>query len=108
MGWPACDQRRHPVSGVPYAVLRERARAMRLEIGASLDAIAAELGVTTAAVSKWVSDLPEHAAIVEANHQARAERRRLYPVGTRPYVTKLIRAGIAPAERIRLAQEAAR
>ncbi len=101
MAWSA---RKHPISGVPYAVLRERARAMRQKSGATLATIAADLDVTEACVSKWVSDLPQHAAIVRANNRARAERRRLYPADTRLYVMKLIHSGIPAAERVRLAQ----
>ncbi|MCJ2055501.1 hypothetical protein MKL09_02925 [Methylobacterium sp. J-048] len=100
MAWSA---RKHPISGVPYAVLRERERAMRQKSGATLATIAADVGVTEACVSKWVSDLPQHAAIIRANNRARAERRRLYPADTHRYVVKLIHNGVPVAERVSLA-----
>lgn len=102
------DRRRHPISGETYATLRERARAMRQETGASLETIAAALDVTKVAVSKWVRDLPGHAKISRLNVVAQSRRRRLYPRGTASLVTALKLQGVPQAERIRLAQELAR
>lgn len=102
------DRRRHPISGETYARLRERARAMRQETGASLEAIAVALDVTKVAVSKWVRDLPDHAKISRLNVVAQSRRRRLYPRGTASFVTALKLQGVPLAERIRLAQQAAR
>lgn len=108
MPGPSREQLHHPMTGESYAVLRDRARAMRQETGASLRAIAAALGVTKVVVSKWVRDLPDHAKISRHNVVAQSRRRRLYPRGTASFVTALKLQGVPQAERIRLAQEAAR
>lgn len=108
MRGPSREQLHHPATGESYAVLRDRARAMRQETGASLRAIAAALDVTKVTVSKWVRDLPDHAKISRLNVVAHGRRQRLYPRGTASFVTALKREGVPQAERIRLAQEAAR
>lgn len=101
------DRRRHPISGETYASLRERARAMRSD-GCTMPTIEAALGVSKPTAWKWVRDLPCHVAVAQANTSAASERRRVYPRGTSAYAQKMRAAGIPPAERIRLAQEAAR
>ncbi|MBE7198379.1 MAG: hypothetical protein INR70_11330 [Parafilimonas terrae] len=108
MSRPSCEQLRHPKTGETYALLRERARAMRQETGASLGAIAATLDVTKVVVSKWVRDLPDHAKVCRLNVVAHHKRRRLYPRGTASLVTALRLQGVPQAERIRLAREATR
>lgn len=104
---PTRDQLRHPVSGETYAALRERARAMRSD-GCTMPTIEAALGVSKPTAWKWVRDLQCHADVARANHSAASERKRIYPRGTGAYARKLREAGLPPAERIRLAQEAAR
>ena len=101
------DHRRHPISGETYAALRERARAMRSD-GCTMATIMAVLDVTKPTAWKWVWDLPCHAEVGRANVSAAAERSRIYPRGTIALARKLREAGISPAERIRLVQEAAR
>lgn len=101
------DRRRHPISGETYATLRERARAMRSD-GCTMPTIEAALGVSKPTAWKWVRDLPCHAEVARANQSAASERKRIYPRGTDAFVKKLREAGIPPAVRIRLAQEAAR
>ncbi|MGU3668448.1 hypothetical protein ACLBX9_30065 [Methylobacterium sp. A49B] len=110
MPGPSHEPLRHPRTGETYAALRERARTMRQETGASLVAIATALDVTKVVVSKWVRDLPDHAKVCRLNVVAHHKRRRLYPrgAGTASYVEALKRQGIPQAERIRLAHEAAR
>jgi hypothetical protein len=107
MPGPSREQLHHPVSGESYAVLRDRARAMR-SAGATVAAIMAALDVSKIAVWKWVRDLPCHRAVAQANTSAAADRRRLYPRGTGAYAQKLRLAGIPLPARIRLAREAAR
>lgn len=107
MRGPSREQLHHPGSGESYAVLRDRARAMRTE-GATVAAIMTALDVSKIAVWKWVRDLPCHRAVARANTSAAAERRRLYPRGTGAYAQKLRLAGIPLPARILLAQDAGR
>ena len=101
------DRRRHPISGETYAALRERARALRAD-GCTMATIMAVLSVSKPTVWKWVRDLPCHSEVAGANASAAAERCRIYPRGSGAYALKLRRAGVPPALRIRLLQEAAR
>lgn len=107
MRGPSREQLHHPATGESYAVLRDKARAMRSS-GATVAAIMATLDVSKVAVWKWVRDLPCHRAVAQANVSAAADRRRLYPRGTGAYAQKLRVAGIPLPARIRLAQDAAR
>jgi len=90
-------KRRNPESGELFATLRVRARAMRAE-HASVQKIAAALGVSRSCAHRWVLDAPEHEAATARNGGV-----RIYPPGTRNFVSKLRKAGYAREQRIAMA-----
>ncbi|MCJ2020829.1 hypothetical protein MKK84_25980 [Methylobacterium sp. E-065] len=93
--------RRHPVSGVLFAELRARARAMRAE-HVPVQKIADALGVSQTCAHRWVIDAPEHAAATAQNGGV-----RIYPPGTRRFASKLWALGYRREQRIAMAHEMA-
>lgn len=85
---------------------REHARQLRRE-GQTLLQIAEACGVTKGCISKWCQDLPEHAAVWERNKRADYARRKILPPGTEALNEEMRRAGIPPAERLRVVRLAA-
>ncbi|GJD92880.1 hypothetical protein [Methylobacterium iners] len=103
----SCNPARHPRSGILYAELKAKARAMRTD-GASIRKIAEALDVTDPGVLNWVRDMPCHRELTKANARKFYESRRIYPRGYSADGARLRQAGYSREERVRMVAEMAR